>query len=524
MRYPRLTQPFGSDRRRSVNRQTSSLRPARGWLVIGSLVTLFSCGGGESVSPGPSTGGAGAASGGTSGGAPTGGQANGGSAGSSGGGGVGAQGGAVTGGTAGTSTGGASGGSGGDAAGSGGSLGGAGAGGLGGGGTSGGGSSGGGASGGDSGSAGTSGGGSGGSGGSAGSGGDAGNAGTAGMPGDPGVPFAYVGGADGKITIYRFDRTERTLTLSTTVNAGSYPSFLTVDPTHRFLYAVLEASGQVAAFAIDRKTGGLTPLNQVDSGGGAPTHVAVDRSGRWVMVANYNGGSVRVFPIQDDGKLGSPSATTMPGTNPHLILTDRTNAIAYVPCKGSDRVVAYAFDDATGSLTPASGGNFSTAPGAGPRHLAFHPTLDTAYVINELDDTITALRYDQTGALMELQTLPTLPNGANGGGNTTAEVAVHPSGKFVYGSNRGHDSIVVYTVDAATGQLTLAGHDASGGRTPRHFSIEDGGAVMLVANRDTNNVVVFDIHPTTGRITKVSEVTNVMQPEYAAIVTVHGDD
>src|SRR5690606_9498115 len=278
-------------------------------------------------------------------------------------------------------------------------------------------------------------------------------------------------GADGKITIYRFDRTARTLTLSESVNAGNYPSFLAVDPTHRFLYAVLEASSQVAAFAIDQKTGSLTALNQADSGGGAPAYVAVDRSGRWVMVANYNGGSVRVFPIENDGSLGTPSATTMPGTNPHLIFTEPTNQHAYVPCKGSDRVVKYLFDDETGSLTETAAMNLSTAPGAGPRHLAFHPTLGYAYLINELDDTITALSYDDAGVLSPLHTLPTLPNDANGGNNTTAEVAVHPSGGFVYGSNRGHDSIVVYTVDSATGQLTLAGHDGSGGKTPRHFSI-----------------------------------------------------
>jgi 6-phosphogluconolactonase len=306
------------------------------------------------------------------------------------------------------------------------------------------------------------------------------------------------------------------------VNAGSYPSFLAVDPTRRFLYAVLEGSAEVAAFAIDRTTGGLTPLNQVPSGGNSPAHVAVDQRGGFVMVANYSGGSVRVLPIQPDGSLGTPSDTESPGTNPHLILTDRTNRFAYVPCKGSDLVAQYAFDEESGTLTPMSPASVATASGAGPRHLAFHPTGEYAYLINELDDTMTALRYDTSGLLTPLHTLSTLPSGTSGNGNTTAEVAVHPRGNFVYGSNRGHDSIVVYSVDGLTGRLTLVGHDSSGGETPRHFSIEEAGEVMLVANRDTNNVVVFDIDQTTGRLTQASEVTGVERPEYAAIVTLPG--
>jgi 6-phosphogluconolactonase len=351
--------------------------------------------------------------------------------------------------------------------------------------------------------------------------GSSGNAGSAGNDGGAsGVPLVYVAGTDGNITIYQLDRTAKTLTFDTRVNAGNYPSFLAVNPAHTTLYAVLEASTAVAAFAIDPATGGLTKKNEQQTGGDAPTHVSVDKTGKWVMVANYNGGSVRVFPAMDDGSLGAPSDTKMPGTNTHLIVTDATNAFAFVPCKGSDLVAQFAFNAQTGMLTPNATPSVATASGAGPRHLAFHPNGMFAYLINELDDTMTAFSYDSaTGRLTTIHTLSTLPGGMPSGSNSTAEVQVHPTGKFLYGSNRGDDSIVVYTLDQGTGRLTLAGHDDSGGQTPRHFSLDDTGTLLFAANRDTNNVVVFSINPDTGRLTKESEVTGVQQPEFAALVT-----
>jgi 6-phosphogluconolactonase len=357
-----------------------------------------------------------------------------------------------------------------------------------------------------------------GSSGSAGSAGSAGNAGTGGA-GPSGVPFVYVAGTDGNITIYRLDRTAKTLTFDARVNAGNYPSFLAVNPARTTLYATIEASESVAAFAINPTTGGLTKRNEQQTGGGAPTHVAVDKTGDWVMVANYNGGSVRIFPTMDDGSLGMPSDTKMPGTNPHLIITDAANAFAFVPCKGSDLVAQYAFNAQTGVLTPNGTPSVATAAGAGPRHLAFHPNGMFAYLINELDDTMTAFSYDAgTGRLTTIHSLSTLPGGMASGSNSTAEVQVHPTGKFLYGSNRGDDSIVVYTL-ADDGRMTLAGHDDSGGQTPRHFSLDDTGTLLFAANRDTNNVVVFSVNPDTGRLTEASEVTGVQQPEFAALVT-----
>jgi 6-phosphogluconolactonase len=358
--------------------------------------------------------------------------------------------------------------------------------------------------------------------------GGAGMAGSSGAGGGgagvSGVPFVYVGGTDGSITIYRLDRAAKTLTLDDTVNAGNYPSFLAVNPARTMLYAVLEGTTSVAAFAIDQATGGLTKRgSDQQAGGGAPTHISVDKTGDWVMIANYNGGSVRVFPVMDDGSLGAPSDTKMPGTNPHLIVTDAANAFAFVPCKGSDLVAQYVFNAQTGTLTPNGTPSVSTAGGAGPRHFAFHPNGQYAYLINELDDTMTAFAYDATtGRLTTIHSLSTLPGGMSSGSNSTAEVAVHPSGRFLYGSNRGDNSIVVYTLDQSTGRMTLAGHHPSGGQTPRHFSLDDTGTLLFAANRDTNNVVVFSVNPDTGRLTEESEVTNVQQPEFAGLVTIPG--
>lgn len=350
--------------------------------------------------------------------------------------------------------------------------------------------------------------------------GASGSAGSGGGAGASGTPILYVGGTDGNITYYRLDRGAKTLSRVDAVNAGNYPSFLAVNPARTMLYAVLEASASVAAFAIDPMTGGLTKRNEQQSGGNSPAHVSVDKTGEWVMVANYSGGSVRVFPVMNDGSLGTPSDTKMPGTNPHLIVTDAANAFAFVPCKGSDLVAQYAFDAQAGTLTPNATPSVPTASGAGPRHLAFHPSGEFAYLINELDDTMTALSYDATsGRLTPIHTLSTLPSGMSSGSNSTAEVMVHPNGRFLYGSNRGDDSIVVYSLDETTGRMTLAGHDDSGGQVPRHFSLDDTGTLLFAANRDTDNVVVFSIDPTSGRLTEESEVTGVEQPEFAGLVT-----
>ena len=263
------------------------------------------------------------------------------------------------------------------------------------------------------------------------------------------------------------------------------PSFLAIHPTGRFLYAVNEVgnfsgnrSGAVSAFAIDRRSGALKLLNQQPSGGAGPCHLVVDRAGKHVLLANYGGGSIAALPLGEDGRLGPATAFVQhegSSVNPrrqqaphaHSINLDSANRFAFAADLGLDKVLIYRFDPQRGTLAAHTTPSASVAPGAGPRHFAFHPLGQTAYVINELASTITAFRYDaRRGVLVELHTLSTLPEGFEGN-NSTAEVQVHYTGKFVYGSNRGHDSIAVFAVDPKTGKLTAHGHHASGGKTPR---------------------------------------------------------
>jgi 6-phosphogluconolactonase len=306
------------------------------------------------------------------------------------------------------------------------------------------------------------------------------------------------------------------------------PSFLAIHPRGKFLYAVNEGSvkgkkgGGVSAFAIDRKTGGLTLLNQESSVGAGPCHLIVDAAGKHVLVANYGGGSALVLPIAADGSLqGASSFVQHEGksVNPkrqeaphaHSINLDKAGRFAFVADLGLDKVLIYRYDAARGTLTPNEPAAATLKPGAGPRHFAFHPSGKFAYVINELDSTLTAFDYDAgTGALRERQTLSTLPKSHPG--NSTAEVVVHPSGKFVYGSNRGHNSIAVFTVDPESGKLQAAGHQGHLIKTPRNFAIEPGGRYLLVGNQAGDSIGVFAIDQATGALTPVGEPVAVPAP------------
>ena len=336
----------------------------------------------------------------------------------------------------------------------------------------------------------------------------------------PGTAIVYVGGAT--ISIFALDLATGALTPRGTAAASS-PSFLAVNPGKTTLYAVEEqATGRVGAFSIARSganLGALTPLGSVASGGQGPTHVSVDRSGRWVLVANYGSGTVAVLPVQAGGGLAAAVDTESPGANAHLITVDPGNRFAFVPCLGSDRVAQFAFDANTGQLTANPVPALATAANAGPRHLDFRPGGGFAYLINERDETMTALGYDSgTGRLTALQTLPALPAGVGLAGNNGAEVFVHPSGKFLYGSNRGHNSIVAYTLDATTGRMTLIGHTPTGGNTPRSFAIDPSGNLMLVANQGSGRINAFRINQTTGALTALAPVTNVASPAFVGIV------
>jgi 6-phosphogluconolactonase len=352
-----------------------------------------------------------------------------------------------------------------------------------------------------------------------GTGGGAGSPGTggaAGGGGGAGPAFVYVGSENNDIAVFAMDRTTGDLASRSTTTTGAVPSFLAMDPQRRFLYAVNEYSAMVAAFSVDRTTGALTLLNRVSSSGNGPAHISVDRGGRYVMVANYEGASTTIYPIQADGRLGTPPADTkMPGTNPHLILTDTTNRFAFVPCKGSNYVAQFLFDAATGAMTANNPPRMMTAAGSGPRHLAFHPGGAWVYLINELDSTMNTYALSAAGTLTELQSLSTLPAGFSGQ-SSGAEVVVAPRGGFVYGSNRGHNSIVIYSV-GADGRLTLAGHQNTGGTTPRSFDIDPTGTFLYAANQGSDNVVTFRINPTTGLLTQLRMTPVPDRPEFVGV-------
>ncbi|HET6882240.1 MAG TPA: lactonase family protein [Pirellulales bacterium] len=309
------------------------------------------------------------------------------------------------------------------------------------------------------------------------------------------------------------------------------PSFLAIHPTKRFLYSVCEVdesdgkhTGAIAAFAIDPSDGSLKLLNRQSSGGGGPCHVTVDKAGKNVLAANYGGGSVCCLPIDDEGRLAKASAFVQhhgKSSNPnrqeaphaHSVNLDPANRFAFVADLGLDEVLVYRFGADKGSLVPNDHPAAKVKPGSGPRHFAFHPSGRFAYVINEMAMTITAFRYDDAkGVLSEVQTVSTLPEGTKGDNLSTAEVQAHPSGKFVYGSNRGHNTIACFSVDAETGRLTPIGHASSGGQTPRNFGIDPTGQYLLAANQDSDNILVLKIDAQTGKLTSTGNEIKVPKP------------
>jgi len=316
--------------------------------------------------------------------------------------------------------------------------------------------------------------------------------------------------------IYRtsLDTTSGRATVPVLAAEAKNPSFLALHPSGRFLYAVSEVdelagarTGAVMAFAIDPKTGDLTFLNQQPSEGGAPCHLVVDRSGRNVLVANYGGGTVAVLRIGADGRLQpassvrrhegqGPNTARQQKPHAHGVYLDAAERFAFAPDLGADRVFVYSFDAEQGTLTPH--GAAPVEPGSGPRHLAFHPKGRHAYVIGELSNTIAVFGYDPAkGELAPLETVKTLPEGFTGT-SYTAEVEVSPDGRFLYGSNRGHDSLVVFRIDAASGRLALAGHVPVGGAWPRHFTIDSRGGVLLAAHQRSATIAFFRLDPASG--------------------------
>ena len=356
---------------------------------------------------------------------------------------------------------------------------------------------------------------------------------TAGKPADL-IMFVgtYTKAPSKGIYVYRFQEATGEVT---PLGAGGLaaetenPSFLAVHPNQRFLYAVNEISkyegmdaGSVSAFSIDRATGTLTLLNRVSTRGGSPCHLELDRSGKWLFVANYGGGSVAAFPVQDDGKLGEASAffqhagkganaSRQSGPHAHETVVSPDNKFVLAADLGLDRVFSYRLDAAKGGLAPDPG-FAALAPGSGPRHLAFRPDGKFVYVLNEMVSSVAAFRYDAgRGTLAEVQTISTLQLGSTTE-NSGAEIATHPSGKFLYASNRGQDSIATFRIDAAKGTLTSVHRMSTQGKTPRGFGIDPSGRFLVAGNQNSGTLVVFRIDQRTGELTSTGTVIQVGSP------------
>lgn len=352
-------------------------------------------------------------------------------------------------------------------------------------------------------------------GGSAAAGGAASAGGSAGGTASTARLLAYVGSGNGNITAYAVNANTGAMTMLGATNGGTNPSFLAFDVPRARLYAVNEGNpGQIAAFEL-RADAGLALINRVSSQGAGPAHVSVHPSGRFVMAANYTGGNVAILPVRDGG-LGAASDTDASGGQAHQIISDATGRFVYVPCKAADHVAQYRFDADAGTLAALSPATVSTANGAGPRHLALHPGGQWAFLINELDDTMTSMRVAADGRLTPVDTKSTLPAGFSGN-NTCAEVQVHPNGRFVFGSNRGHNSIVSFSFDETSGALTLVGHTPTGGATPRHFDLDPSGRLLLVANQGAGNVHALRIDPTTGVLTPLGQQAMVNSPAFVGM-------
>ncbi len=329
------------------------------------------------------------------------------------------------------------------------------------------------------------------------------------------------------IYLYRMNLASGKLERLSSTPGISNPAFLAIDPSKRFLYAANESGeflgkkgGGFTSFSIDQNTGALTKLNEVTTPG-VPCHLSAHPSGKAILGANYGGGNVVIYPVKKDGSLGEMSDVaqhTGKGVDPrrqegphaHCVMLDATGQFAFAPDLGIDKVMIYKVDAAKAKLKP--NGFAALKPGAGPRHFAFHPTYDFAYVISELNSTMTAFRYDKSkGALTELQTLSTLPEGYKQT-SYCADVHVHPSGKFLYGSNRGHNSIVIFSIDERTGKLTLIGHESTRGNWPRNFGIDPTGQFLLVGNQNSNSIATFKIDGQTGKLSPYGNLLEIPAP------------
>ena len=339
--------------------------------------------------------------------------------------------------------------------------------------------------------------------------------------------LCYIGSGEKDIHVYRMDTSTGALREVAPPALIAHPSFITLSPHYECLYAVTEGGGQnsssVSAFSVDRQSGKLTFINKEPAGGSGPCHVAVDQSGKALLAANYSSGSMAVFPIKEGGAIGGRSGffqgegssvnrQRQEGPHAHCVITDPADRFALLCDLGLDKVFVFKFDPIAATITANDPPFALVKAGSGPRHITFHPNGRFAYLISEMGQTMTAFKYDASrGALHEIQTESTIPEDFTAP-STCAEVLVHPSGKFLYGSNRGHNSIVEFTIDSATGRMTRVGWTPTQGKTPRNFEIDPTGKFLVAANQDSDTVVVFRIDANTGALTPAGQKIESLRP------------
>lgn len=334
------------------------------------------------------------------------------------------------------------------------------------------------------------------------------------------------------IYVFQFDRSSAKLAEIQTVGGGSSPNFLALSPDKKYLYAVYstgtlnEGNGSVMSFKIDPSAGTLSKINELSSQGSGPAHVSVDPRGRFVYVSNYGAGNLAVYPINKDGSLGGASDIVrhtgnsiikgrQEGPHVHSAIPSANGRFLYVSDLGIDKVMIYKVQN-NGKLTPASSPFAQNIAGSGPRHFTLHPNNNFAYSVEELSSTVASFRVNRgNGALSSQERLPMLPPDFKAQ-NSAADIHFSPDGKFLYASNRGHESLVIYKVDAKTGRMSLVGHESTGGKHPRNFMIDKKGDFVFTANQNTDNIVVLKRDKETGKLTPNGE--NVMVPAVTCLV------
>jgi len=336
----------------------------------------------------------------------------------------------------------------------------------------------------------------------------------------------YTDRTDSKgIYAFEFDAASGNLAPKGIAAETSNPSWLVLHPNGKWAYAANESGKQstISAFSIDAKSAKLTLLNKLPAAGEDPCYLSFDKTGKYLFVANYTSGNVVVFPILPDGKLGEhtsvvkdagtlgPNKERQEAPHAHWIEPDRSNRRVYVADLGLDRVLINAFDPGTGKLVPAATSGVPLAPGTGPRHAAFSASGDFLYVVGEMLSTITLCVPEALHGFQQAQVIPMLPPDFKNR-NEAAEIAIHPNGKWLFASNRGHDSIAIFTIDPTTGTLRLTAKIPTGGKEPRHFAIDPTGRFLLAENQNSNSIVVFRIDPATGALSQVSTTEGIPGP------------